>query len=280
MYWSSQGVGGFVYSNPGFSMLGELVRVQSGMGYEDYVKSQILVDTLNMDDKVFADPGHRNTVDESLVSGSIPLGRFEPLQSHLRKYLINTSHPYVCAATVTPCILQPIKVDSSPSPAKWSFSTASAMNSAPNYSARYRYAGKAFMGGALLAAGGWHSDGKTLGELIRVLVRSSIVMPNAVTAQLWSPQWWQLQATVPQIPAKNWAYGLGWYVRGNWVAWAGGTHGASTIVLHNTVYDFTAVLMSNVIGNGFTDLNTLLTPACLADNQNTVVDECPAAIIY
>src|SRR5690606_38889208 len=54
-----------------------------------------------------------------------------------------------------------------------------------------------------------------------------------------------------QPKAPNWAYALGWYVRGNWVAWAGGSDGAMSMVLHNRAYDFTVVYLTNVVGNGF-----------------------------
>jgi hypothetical protein len=80
-------------------------------------------------------------------------------------------------------------------------------------------------------------------------------MPQSTAAQLWSPVWLNSN----QNRASNWFYGLGWYVRGNWIAMAGGTTGAMSLILHNRAYDFTVVYLSNVWGNPFDDfLNPLL----------------------
>src|SRR5690349_2342361 len=71
----------FIYSNFGFSMLVEMVRVQSGQPYENYVRSNLLA-PLKLEDKIYPDPGHRNA----------ETGR--PTQAGKRSYLINGSHPY------------------------------------------------------------------------------------------------------------------------------------------------------------------------------------------
>ena len=68
------------YSNLGFSMAGELVRVLSGQSYENYVRTNLL-EPLNLADEIYPDPGHRNAVDA-------------PTQAGLRSYLINGGHPY------------------------------------------------------------------------------------------------------------------------------------------------------------------------------------------
>lgn len=113
------------------------------------------------------------------------------------------------------------------------------------------------MGGAPLAAGGWHADGLSLGNFIRTLAGhdSPMLMPQATARQLWDPRWWNFK----QSKAAGWAYGLGWYVRGNWILMAGGSTGAMSIVLHNRRWDFTVVMLTNVIGNGISEfVNPLL----------------------
>jgi hypothetical protein len=90
------------------------------------------------------------------------------------------------------------------------------------------------------------SDGLSLALLIRTLSRTNTLMSLSVASQLWNTQWWVMTG----VPAMGWAYGLGWYVRGNWVAWAGGTSGGMATVLHNQFYDFTVVHLTNVLGNG------------------------------
>jgi CubicO group peptidase (beta-lactamase class C family) len=295
-HWSEDYLGAFRYSNPGFSALGELVRIQSGVPYEQYVRTTML-EPLGLDDSIFADRGNRNTVDPTLASGPVPLGRFEPVKSELRKYLINTAHPYVCADN-PPCTPKLPPSDSSPSPGQWTRMVGPGDPSAPINAGYERYAGSLFMGGAPLAAGGWHGDGKSLGELMRAIARTSLLMPNDVAAQLWSPQWQIFQVDQMAIPAPDWAYGLGWYVRGNWVAWIGGTNGGSGLVLHNLEYDFTVVALTNLIDNSIGLVNPLLTPVCYMDtpncwgtstlgalfpcwdDPNTVADECPVQIIY
>jgi CubicO group peptidase (beta-lactamase class C family) len=293
----------FYYSNLGFSMLGELVRILSGQPYDEYVRKNLL-EPLNLADEIYPDPGHRNAIDE-------------PTQAGKMSYLINGSHAYnaigcavdsdcnylVCGSndpnpldcTVSTCgpnntcvgcladaktcppgwscvadecinptvplmrsepvpmpMPNPMPRDASP---HWSANAGPVDSTAPATAADLRYAGAAYMGGAPLAAGGWHGDGKSLGVFIRAIAQSGFLIPKSTAAQLWSPLW----LSSNQDRATNWLYGLGWYVRGNWIAMAGGSDGSMSLILHNRAYDFTVVYLSNVLGNPFSDfLNPLL----------------------
>lgn len=151
---------------------------------------------------------------------------------------------------------------------QWSVNAGPLDPSAPMTAANFRYAGRAHMGTAPLAAGGWHADGESLALLIRALAQSDFLMPQATAAQLWSPTW----LNPNQNRATNWFYGLGWYVRGNWVAMAGGTDGSMSLILHNRAYDFTVVYLSNVIGNGFGEF---LNPLLGTFNWSPVGTPCP-----
>jgi hypothetical protein len=90
------------------------------------------------------------------------------------------------------------------------------------------------------------------------------------------------------VPATNWAYGLGWYMRGNWVAWSGGSSGSRATALHNSAYNFTVVHLTNTIGNGLTEFaNPLMTlsngtsPMGQAfPCMNTVPGECAIGSAY
>jgi CubicO group peptidase (beta-lactamase class C family) len=292
----------FTYSNLGFSMLGELIRIQSGQSYEDYVRTNLL-EPVNLDDDIYPDPGHRNAVDAATQAGK-------------RSYLINESHRYSlvgcaidadcsylvcgvndpnpqdcavswcgpnntcvgCTADNKSCqpgwacvndecvhldVITPfLKSEPVPRPTwggddtpAWSPNTGPIDPTAPATAADHRYAGKGYMGGAPLAAGGWHGNGESLGVLIRALAQSHFLMPRSTAAQLWSPLW----LSSNQNRAPNWFYGLGWYVRGNWIAMAGGGAGSMSLVLHNRAYDFTVVYLSNVKDNVFeVFLNPLL----------------------
>jgi CubicO group peptidase (beta-lactamase class C family) len=283
-YWrfvDTQIDGKLRYSNPGFSMLGELVRVQSGVPYVTYVRDNLLA-PLNLHQEIYPDPGHRNAV-------------VEPTQAGLRSYLINDAHPYVekCSTdancsylpggmcgvnnTCTGCTMAslcqggatciagectpvpttprlasqvvpgPANGDNSPI---WDENVGPVDPSTPADAAVQRYAGGAYLGGAPLAAGGWHADGESLGIFIRVLAQYDFLMPFGTARQLWDPQWWNFNHN----RGAGWAYGLGWYVRGNWVAMAGGTDGAMATVLHNRRWDFTVVILTNVVGNGFGEI--------------------------
>ncbi|WP_181234239.1 serine hydrolase [Enhygromyxa salina] len=246
-YQESLNLGKFYYSNPGFSMLGELVRIQSGVPYANYVRDNLLA-PLNLHQEIYPDPGHRNAVSE-------------PTQAGLRSYLINSAHPYTCdPQTCTPATprsaSEPVPVPSAGdlSP-RWGENAGPIDSSAPAHSALTRYAGRVYMGGAPLAAGGWHADGESLGVFIRSLAQFGYLMPQTTARQLWDPQWWNMT----QNRAPGWAYGLGWYVRGNWIAMAGGSDGAMATVLHNRRWDFTVVILTNVLGNGMDEyVNPLL----------------------
>jgi CubicO group peptidase (beta-lactamase class C family) len=256
-YWSSdeydkaQNFGWMVYSNPGYTMLGELLRVRSGLSYEDYVRANLL-EPLNLQQEIYPDPGHRNA-------------HGVPTQAGLRSYLINTMHAY--RASEDPMKPTTPRLESEPVPSptlgegdgspQWSVNAGPIDNSAPATAATQRYAGKTYMGGAPLAAGGWVADGKSLGILIRVIAQSSFLMPQSIAAQLWDPQWRNGKTG----NAKGWSYGLGWWVRGNWVTMAGGTVGSMSLVAHNTEHDFTVVHLSNVKGNALEEmLNPLMEP--------------------
>jgi CubicO group peptidase (beta-lactamase class C family) len=321
-YKESQAVSLIRYSNPGYSMLGELVRVLSGVSYEEYVIENLLA-PLGLEESIFPDPAHRIH-----ASGVTVAGR--------RAYLINSGHPYhvkpaqdaqqvgncnvslgwawngvecthvACNCAGTDCndlYVEAVDCESNhTSPMFWAQSLPQAPNvngtiwgdnagpvdpSAPTRASVSRYSGEYYMGGAPLAAGGWHGTGPSLGMLIRALSQSDILMSNSTASLLWSPQWWNTNKS----PAPNWSYGLGWYVRGNWVAWAGGAEGSMATVLHNRAYDFTVVHLTNVTGNGLGDfMDPLMKPTgnswntspvgsafpCL-DDPHTIPSECNGA---
>jgi CubicO group peptidase (beta-lactamase class C family) len=311
------------YSNPGYSMLGELVHVLSGVSYEEYVADHLLL-PLGLSQSVFEDPAHR-----VLHTGTTLAG--------LRAYLQSVDHPYhhkapqqaaaqgncpaiplgwvwngaectwlsgcTCAGpdcerlykTESDCVNDHIsprfEAQALPTSPWGDRSTAWASNVgpldpiAPGLTSQGRYSGEFYMGGAPLAAGGWHADGVSLGILIRAISQSDL-LPDSVSSQLWSPQWWNRKG----CPAPNWSYALGWYVRGNWVAWAGGAEGSMATVLHNRAHDFTVVHLTNVKGNGIGEfIDPLMTPIaevwntspvgaafpCL-DDPETAASECSA----
>jgi CubicO group peptidase (beta-lactamase class C family) len=320
MYFAeSQQTGAIKYSNPGYSMLGELVRVLSGTPYEQYVVENLLVPE-GLEEGIFSDPAHRIRASGVTLAGT-------------RAYLVNGGHPYhvkpaqdaqqvgicnlslgwawngivcthiTCACQGTDC--NELYADAgacegdhtSPMFGAQSLPQATGVNgtvwrdnvgplepAAPNCASWSRYSGGYYMGGAPLAAGGWHGDGVALGKLMRALTQSDALLSSSTASSLWSPQWWNTNNS----PAPNWSYGLGWYVRGNWVAWAGGAEGSMATVLHNRAYDFTVVHLANVTGNGLGDfMDPLMKPVgnvwntspigsafpCVDDPQ-TVPSEC------
>ena len=244
-YEKAQLTGAMVYSNPGYSILGELLRVRTGLSYEEYVRTQLL-EPLNLHQEIYTDPGHRNANRVQTKVG-------------LRSYLINTRHPYrysIVPRLESEPVPQPAMGEGDGSP-EWSVNAGPIDNSAPATAATERYAGKTYLGGAVLAAGGWVGDGKSLGVLTRVIAQGSFLMPQLVAAQMWDPQW----RNANTMNAQGWLYGLGWWTRGNWVAMVGGTTGSMSFAVHNTEYDFTVVHLTNVIGNPLVDiLNPLLAP--------------------
>lgn len=225
----------FLYSNPGYTMLGELVRVQSGLAYEQYVKANLL-DLLQLEEKIHPDHSHRK--DGHVTAPGAPP---EPTLAGLRSYLINGRHPYDpidCASDLDcsyltcsqpPCPPSPtctidgvctgctvnipcrdgwscvagaciniqsplLESEPVPSPSvglldsspKWRTNAGPVDDAAPETAAELRYGGSAHMGGAPLAAGGWHGDGASLALLMRAITESSALMPQAVASQLWS----------------------------------------------------------------------------------------------
>jgi hypothetical protein len=223
-------------------MLGELVRIRSGTDYSQYVIDNLLV-PFGLQDDIYPDKGHRYL-------------QPEVTRASLRSYLVQEDHPYrlgqdpVQGSSAVP--MPPMGDGSTPS---WWSNAGPPDDEAPVFTDTQRYAGKYYMGGAQLAAGGWVARGDALGRLLRGIVTTSQVMPFTAASQLWNPAWWNNNHSL----GGGWQYVLGWYARGNWVAWAGGTAAAMALVLHNRRYDFTVVYLSNVIGQPFVDyINPLL----------------------
>jgi CubicO group peptidase (beta-lactamase class C family) len=245
LFWQSQRSGEMLYSNIGYSMLGELVRLSAEAPYDDYVVDNLFA-PLGLESRFFADPGHRRCQRGVTLAGR-------------RAYLVNGGHPYN-ADSIRPMSPR-FGTEPLPSPMKGDNSMVWASNAgpidpaAPAHASLGRYSGEFYMGGGPLAAGGWHADGEALGLLIRELNQGSRLMPAAVAGQLWNPQWWNRLGS----PVLDWSYGLGWYARGNWVAWAGGADGSMATVLHNRVHDFTVVYLTNTAGNGLDEfMNPLM----------------------
>jgi CubicO group peptidase (beta-lactamase class C family) len=298
-YSDSQTTKTIHYSNPGYSMLGELVTVLSGIPYEKYVANKLLV-PLGLEKDIFVDPAHRVRTRGVTIAGK-------------RSYLVNDGHPYRlrppqdaqesgnCAANpkrwawdgseckplhcdcigtdcgnlykafddckddhVSPRFgSQPLPQPRNGDGTMWQINVGPIDNAAPERASWGRYSGGYYLGGAPLAAGGWHADGMSIGLLIRALGQSD----DPMWKSLWSPQWWNRNGS----PDPNWSYGLGWYVRGNWVACAGGTEGSVATVLHNRAYDFTVVYLANMAGNGLGDfMDPLMAPIGLVWNTSSV----------
>jgi CubicO group peptidase (beta-lactamase class C family) len=303
-YGDSQSIGAIEYSNLGYSMLGELVRILSGQPYEEYIIDKLL-EPLGLAQEVFADPGHRVRARSVTLAGK-------------RAYLVNTGHPYhvkppqdahgvgacnesqgwawngvgctllsSCDCSGADCgdlYTESLKCEddhadpqfgSQPLPqspkgdgSAWGDNAGPLDVAAPERAGFSRYSGGFDLGGAPLAAGGWHGDGVSLGVLIRALAQSN----DAIWSSLWSPQWWNRN----ESPDPNWSYGLGWYVRGNWLAWAGGSDGSMATVLHNRAYDLTVVHLTNVSGNGLGDfMDPLMKPVNLVWNTSAVGNAFP-----
>jgi CubicO group peptidase (beta-lactamase class C family) len=280
-YEDSQSNGVMHYSNVGFSMLSELVRQQAHMLYEQYVIDSFAV-KLNIKGMLFSDPGHRKDARGPTLAG-------------LRTYLSAADHPYryVPPGQNAPDQLPLFGAEALPthssglrggSAMAWRVNAGPLDPAAPQFASVGRYSGQYHVGGAVLAAGGWNADGMSLGVLIRVLSQGDFLMPNSVVKQLWSAQW--KNSKNPR--AQGWSYGLGWYIRGNWIAWAGAAEGGMGTALHNLAYDFTVVHLSNAFGNGLEDFVRPLMESpqhtwggskigaifpCL-DDVDTLEDEC------
>jgi len=85
-YWQPEWiVPGFInYSNPGYSLAGEILRVQSGLSYSAYVTNEFLV-PLNLQDRIVPDPGSR-------------FATRGPTRVVVGGYLVDTMHPYNVAS--------------------------------------------------------------------------------------------------------------------------------------------------------------------------------------
>ncbi len=212
------------YSNAGYSVAGEVVRVQSGIPYDEYIASELLT-PLDLQDRIYPDPGSRvRTRGPTLVS--------------VRNYLVDTSHPYNVGSSNPE---QPgIGFADNPMVDEWWPYMGPAEPRAP-VRATSRYGGRYYLGGAPLAAGGWWADGDALGHLIRTISRTDTLLPLGTAAWLWHPALWNFVGS----PVPGWAYVHGWYVRGNWVAWMGSDNGAVAVVMHNRMYDMTVVFIAN-----------------------------------
>jgi CubicO group peptidase (beta-lactamase class C family) len=151
------------YSNVGYSLLGELVRVQSGIPYDEYVTTELLTPIL-LQNRIFPDPGNRvRTRGPTLVD--------------IGSYLVDTAHPYNVAS---PNPQQPAVGFANPV-VDWFPYFGPDEPRAPENATR-RYGGERAYGGALLAAGGWWADGEALGSLIRTINRTNTLLPLSMAA--------------------------------------------------------------------------------------------------
>ena len=248
--WNQALYGMFVYSNIGYTLLGEAVRTLSGE-YETYVRDNLLAPAGAIG-QIYPDRGHRFLRDDDQVTSSA-----------LRGYLSNEGHAYRMPTQDQTEPTPPI-FGSGPTPEPggtfkdgfitWSPNTAVDHDWAPTTASKLRHAGQWAIGGAPLAAGGWVGRGTELGRLIRAIAQSETVLPETEAQKLWSLDYANVFGG-----ATGWRYGLGWYMRGDWIAMAGGSGGASTLVLHNRWYDFTVVYLTNMLGQPIGDfINPLL----------------------
>lgn len=225
-----------MYSNVGYSLLGEVLSQTASTPYVDYIENELL-DPLVLG--LVPDPEHRY-----LLPG--------PTLASLRSYLVNGDHPYRIADTWDQDPLfgtdpPPIVPQNVPHPL-WQESAAPDAD-APAFVERGHHAGDYSSGGVALPAGGWFGNGVDLGELLRGLAQTNTLMSTSVADQLWDPE-----ITIPATTLSScWEYGRGFYVRGNWIAMAGGTDGSMAIVMHNWQQDFTVVMLTNMWGNAFSE---------------------------
>lgn len=234
------------YANPAYTIAGEIIPGLTGFSYRGY--TQHFLSELGID--IHPDPEHR-------------YARLGPINAGKGTYLINGSHPYRNA-------MDPPVLGTGALPVETWRKSAIPDPDAPGFVARARYGGMYSLSGAPLAAGGWAGSGDALGRLIRAIVVGD-AMPIPVADQLWHPQW----ANMNNTPATGWAYGLGWYMRGNWVAMAGGTDGAAAVALHNRAYDFTVVILLNNVDNLFGPIiNPIFQPKGLGNLSPNAVMPC------
>lgn len=232
--------GNMRYSNVGYSLVGELVRVKSGVPYAEYVTNELLT-PVGLQDRIYPDPGSRvRTRGPTLVS--------------IGDYLVDTLHPYN-AGSLNP--KQPrVGLAANPLDDWWAYMGPTEPR-AP-IRATQRYGGRFYLGGAPLAAGGWWADGEALGRLIRTISRTNDLFSLDTVNWLWHPAFWNFQGS----PVPPWAYVHGWYVRGNWVAWMGGDDGGVALTMHNRMYDVTVVF----IANGFDIPSNFINPLMATPN--------------
>jgi len=227
-YWQPEWIepGSIKYSNPGYSIAGELLRVQSGLSYSAYITNEFLA-PLNLQERIVPDPGSR-------------FATRGPTRVLAGGHLIDTAHPYNVAS---PNPIEP-SVGLAPNPVEdWYPYLGPPDPRAPDR-ATTRYGGNRYLGGAPLAAGGWWADGEALGVLIREISSSDTIFPASLTDTLWHP-WGTYFGDDSNLPAVSWGYNKGWYVRGNWVAWMGSDFGGMAIALYNRIHDVTVVFMTN-----------------------------------
>lgn len=262
--WVSEGEILFgMYSNLGYSLLGEALSQTASVSYADYIETELL-DPLVLG--LVADPDHRY-----FLPG--------PTLASLRSYLVNIDHPYRIADTWDQNPLfgtdpPPVVPQNGDHPV-WRES-ANPDPDAPDFVERAHHAGEYSGGGAPLPAGGWFGNGADLGELLRDLAQTGTLMSTSVADRLWDPD-----ITIVANPLSPcWEYGRGFYVRGNWIAMAGGGDGSTAIAMHNWQQDFTVVMLTNMWGNAFDEFaNPILTAigstefACV-DAGRFPEDEC------
>lgn len=119
------------------------------------------------------------------------------------------------------------------------------------------------------ARGGRFGNGADLGELLRDLAQTGTLMSTSVADQLWDPA----IAVDADILDGCWEYGRGFFVRGNWIAMAGGTSGSMAIAMHNWQQDFTVVMLTNMFGNALGEFaNPILTEIGGDDDEFECVD--------
>ncbi|KIG13036.1 hypothetical protein DB30_00810 [Enhygromyxa salina] len=224
------------YSNAGYSLAGELVRLQSGVAYEEYVTSKLLA-PVGLVDRIYSYPGPR-------------VRSRGPTRTLTQKYLIDARHPYNVAS---PNPVQPAVGLTANPVERWRPYMGPDDPRAP-MRATTRYGGDFHLGGAPLAAGGWWADGDALGRLIRSISRTDTLLPQSAAAWMWHPALWNFN----HKQAPGWAYVHGWYVRGNWVGWMGSDDGTVALVVHNRMYDITVVFLANGLDSSTNFINPLM----------------------
>lgn len=253
-YWQpewfvqSRTTGTMRYSNAGYSLAGEIVRVQSGIPYEEYVVINLL-GPVDLAERIFPDSGGR-------------VHARGPSLASVGDYLVDSRHPY---NVDSPDPEQPaVGLEANPVE-DWDPYLGPGDPRAPARAAG-RYGGRYYLGGAPLAAGGWSADGDALGRLIRTISRSNALLPLTAAAWMWHPALWNFN----HGQATGWAYVHGWYVRGNWVGWMGSAEGAVALTIHNRMYDVTVVFLANGLGSPANFINPLMESPDLVQGSSRI----------